>query len=263
LSPVVGGRLGLGNTVTVVAQGAVGETWAIAPALEGGQVRWRRPARGMYTGSGNMAGGVPGGGVLLADLEGDGSLAIVAATSAPEGHAVLMALDAAGRERWRHDFPHFSGAAPEWNLGGLTLWFAGRFRDRRRCDVLVSLRRSTMHSDETYLLDGRTGNEVWKRSEGVHIGSYERGFGGAWMAIYDQNGDGLDDVVILYPDGVFAIEGATGRPLLDLDTNKKLFPDVWSFYATPAVADFLGNGSSQLLYAANYYIMALLSREGK
>src|SRR5207249_4679450 len=74
---------------------------------------------------------------------------------------------------------------------------------------------------------------------------------------------GLDDAAILYPDGVFVIEGATGKPLLDLDTNKKLFPDVWSFYATPAAADFLGNGGRQLLYAANYYTWALLERDGK
>lgn len=217
----------------------------------------------MYTGSGNMAGGVPWGGFVLADLDGSGTLATLAAESAPEGHARLAALAPDGRERWHHHFPRFPGAAPEWNIGGLTMWFAGHFRDPRRCDVLVSLRRSTMHSDETYLLDGRTGEEIWKRTEGVHISSYTRGFGGAWMAVYDHDGNGLDDAAILYPDGVFVIEGATGKPLLDLDTNKKLLPGVWSFYATPAAADFLANGGHQLLYAANYYTWALLEPDGK
>ncbi len=237
-----------------------------APALPGvaaPTVRWRRAAHGMFTGAGTLGGGVPWGGLLLTDLAGDGTLSTLAATRAPEGHARLVALAPDGRERWQRDFPAFPGAPPEWNIGGLTMWFAGRFRDARRNDVLVSLRRSTMHSDESVLLDGRTGAEVWKRTEGVLAGSLRRGYGGAWTAVYDHDGNGLDDAATLYPDGVFVVEGATGRPLLDLDTNRKLFPDVWSFYATPVAGDFLGNGGRQLLYAGNHYMLGLLDRGGR
>jgi outer membrane protein assembly factor BamB len=263
LSPPVVGLLARSGPPVVVAQGAEGVTSAFTVGGGSPRLRWQRPVRGMYTGSGNMAGGVAWGGVVLADLEGKGDLLTLAGTSSPGGCARMVALDGAGRERWRHDFPRFPGAAPEWNIGGLTLWSAGHFRDRGRCDVLVSLRRSTMHSDETFLLDGRTGTEVWHRTEGVHIGKMVRGCGGAWVAAFDQNGDGLDDAGLLYPDGVFVMDGPTGRPLLDLDTNKVLFPDVWSFYAAPAAYDFTGQGRSQLLYSGNGYKQALLSAEGK
>ena len=168
LSTPVIARLAAGECPTVVVQGNCDQLFAFQPSREGpsGRTAARVPGHGISTGSGRLGGGASLGGVVLADLLGDGTLATLAATTAADGHARLVAYGPAHQVLWGHDFDDLPGAAPEWNIGGLTLWFAGRFTDPHRDDVLVNIRRSTMHSDETFLLDGRTGRELWHRVKG-------------------------------------------------------------------------------------------------
>ena len=244
-TPVIG-RLAPGSIPSVVVQGACERLIMFQP--HGSQPSppspIRVPGRGIYTGSGRFAGGASFGGVVLADLQGNGTLAVIAATRAEDGHARLVAYGSAGQPLWHHDFPDLPGATPEWNIGGLTLWFSGHFTDPRRCDVLVSVRRSTMHSDETLLLDGRNGNQVWHRIEGGNAAGNQRACGGSWMAVYDHDGDGLDDALCLYPDLVSVLQGRSGRFLLDRHTNHDVFKETWTLYAVPAVTDLLHNGPS-------------------
>ena len=193
-SPVIG-RLTENSVPSVVVQGACEQLTMFQPhaAQPLPPASVHVPGRGIYTGSGRFAGGASFGGVVLADLLGNGTLAAIAATRAEDGHAQLVAYASGGQLIWHHDFPDLPGAIPEWNIGGLTLWFSGHFTSPGRCDVLMSIRRSTMHSDETLLLDGRTGSQVWHRIEGGNAAGNQRACGGSWMAVYDHDGDGLDD----------------------------------------------------------------------
>jgi len=261
LSNPVAGRLVPGATPAIVVEGAPEQVVALTVEGDATRLLWHRPGRGMCTGDTKQAGGLSAGGCLLADLLGDGRREVIAATYGPEGCARLVALTPEGRMLWHHDFDRFAGAPPTWNVGGLTLWCAGRFTGRAGDDVMVSLRRSTMHSDETYLLDGRTGRIVWERTEGGTAGNDARGCGGAWVAVYDHDGDGSGDALSMYPDVVYVIDGATGVVPLDLWTYKAIFEKA-TYYAVPVVADFLGDGSRQMLYGASAYQFALLRMDG-
>jgi len=262
-SPVIG-RMAPSSVPSVVVQGACEQLIMLQPHAAPPALRApiHVPGRGIYTGSGRFAGGASYGGIVLADLLGNGTLAAIAATRAEDGHARLVAYGSGGQHIWHHDFPDLAGATPEWNIGGLTLWFSGHFTDPRRCDVLVSIRRSTMHSDETLLLDGRNGNQLWHRIQGGNAAGNQRACGGSWMAVYDQDGDGLDDALCLYPDVVSVLEGRSGRLLLDRHTNHEVFKETWTLYAVPAVADFLRNGRRQILYGANSTVFGVLSTSG-
>lgn len=262
-SPVIG-RLTENSVPSVVVQGACEQLTMFQPhaAQPLPPASVHVPGRGIYTGSGRFAGGASFGGVVLADLLGNGTLAAIAATRAEDGHAQLVAYASGGQLIWHHDFPDLPGAIPEWNIGGLTLWFSGHFTSPGRCDVLMSIRRSTMHSDETLLLDGRTGSQVWHRIEGGNAAGNQRACGGSWMAVYDHDGDGLDDAICLYPDLVSVLEGRSGRLLLDRHTNHDVFKETWTLYAVPAVTDFLHNGGPQILYGANSTVFGVLSTSG-
>ena len=82
------------------------------------------------------------------------------------------------------------------------------------------------------------------------------------MAVYDHDGDGLDDALCLYPDVVSIFQGRTGKLLLDRHTNHDVFKDTWTLYAVPAVADFLHKGRPQILYGANSTVLAILAADG-
>jgi outer membrane protein assembly factor BamB len=262
LSTPVVARLNPGAAPVIVVQDATEHLIALQstePSRAPSPI-WSFPGRGMTTGDLHDAGGVPYAGVLLAELRGDGSVATIAASSSPSGQARLVALGPAGEQLWYHDFSGIPGAPPVWNEGGLTLWFAGHFRDRKHEDVLVCVRRSTMHTDECYLLDGRTGGEVWHRTEGAHSGKTVRECGGSWMAVFDYDGDGLDDALCLYPDVVYVLRGRDGELLLDRSTANDIFPGARVFYGIPVEADFRG---PSLLYGASTYVLSLLDLRGE
>jgi outer membrane protein assembly factor BamB len=195
------------------------------------------------------------GGVLLADLTGDGNLETIAATACPEsGCARLVALDADGVLVWHRDFARFPGPMPTWNVGGLTYYFAGRFTSPNHCDVLVSLRRGSMHSDESYLLNGQTGDVVWHRD----VGPCELGCGGGWMAIYDHDGDGLDDAISLYPHAIWAMDGQSGELLVG-----KMAQEVFgcsAFHAKPVVFRIDGD-ARYVLFSGTAYVLGLLDQD--
>ena len=184
-------------------------------------------------------------GPVVADLVGDGRRQLVSATSGPSGCARLLATDLAGSERWHHDFASFPGTPPVWNTGGLILWQTGHFTHRHRLDVVVTLRRSMMHSEETFLLSGVDGRELWHRDRQVS----QRGVGGTPFAVADYNRDGLDDVASLHPSILYLLEGATGRDLLARDATWDAVPAKPVYWGQPIAGDFLGRGQADLFFA--------------
>jgi len=85
-------------------------------------------------------------------------------------------------------------------------------------DVLVTVRRSMMHSEETALLSGKNGREIWRQRRQANE-TQNRGVGGTPFALADFDGDGLDDIASFYPSLHYQLSGASGKNLLMKDTS--------------------------------------------
>jgi outer membrane protein assembly factor BamB len=235
-----------GAPPTVIVQGPHETIEAIRPNSDGSVSRlWRIPGRAM-TCNGFYEG------TLLADLLGDGSLCTFVGTRGPGDCARLAAIDADGRTVWYRDFEEFPGTPPPWNVPGLMYWQGGYFRDPQRMDVLVQLRRI---GGETWLLDGRTGEPVWFRSHSTD----EREFGRTWFTIFDFNRDGSEDVLTNSPDVFCVADGASGELLLK--KHARDFVPGQGYFGSTVSADFLGDGSTQMLFS-NANTLALLRLDG-
>ena len=68
-------------------------------------------------------------------------------------------------------------------------------------------------------LDGRTGEIIWHRTNGPD----EWGCGGGWVAIYDFDHDGLDDIVTFYPHVCYGMDGASGELFLGANVQQSLW----------------------------------------
>lgn len=148
--------------------------------------------------------------MVTADLRGDGGRQLLYGDAAPGGYARLVAQEiATGAEAWHSDFEHIPGELPIWNVGGLLYWTVGHFTQARTMDVLMNVRRSIMHSDETHLVDGRTGKQAWHRIKGAGW----RSAGGHPYAVADFNGDGLDDAVSGYCEMHWIFKGTDGKDI--------------------------------------------------
>ena len=247
VAPVVVGRPEPGAAPVVVMQGANESVEAIR--LENGKPArlWRIPGRGMTCNNYFE-------GLLLADLDGDGRLAVVLGTRG-EGDCARLAAHRLGdgSHRWSRDFPEFPGTPPPWNVPGLMYWQGCRVRDPARMDLLVQTRRI---GGESTLLDGRDGHPVWTQTRGRK----GRDLGRAWMAFYDYDGDRLEDMLCLQPDQFCVIRGTDGTRLIANESVKHV--DYYAYYPDLLVADLLGKGEPQVLYSQDS-VTALLSPRGE
>jgi outer membrane protein assembly factor BamB len=187
---------------------------------------------------------------------------LLLAREAPDGSASLVAVGLDGRERW-------SRAFRDHTAGGMTYWVAGHFRFCDRLDVAITLARSMMHSDDTFLLDGRTGQIVWHRDVlDVKDPPHTRAFGGGLFSASDLDGDGLDELVLCYPAEVSVTEGATGKVLAVYNVGPipeaELPGGFWVIGGAPLTADLDGDGRPEILWTTNRdLLMAFKYERGK
>jgi outer membrane protein assembly factor BamB len=220
---------------TVLVQSADETVEAIRPRSDGSVQRlWRATGRAMTSNNFNE-------GALLAGLRGDGTLCAVIGRRGPGDCARIAVLDPDGKDVWHRDFDEFPGAPPPWNVPGLIYWQAGYFTDSRHMDLLVQLRRV---NGESYLLDGRSGQQKWSRSHSTD----DRDFGTALFTIFDFNGDGHEDVLTNYPDVFCVADGMSGELLLKKHARDLLPGD--PYYGSTIAADFLGDGATQMLFSS-------------
>ena len=257
VSMPIAARLGPSEGLSVIAEGPGGEIGAIRPPREGTKVPtllWQRPGRGMRDGSRSL-------GLLAADLDSDGGCEVVAADQAKAGHAVLVAYRGDGTPMWRKEFQQIPGALPAWNVGALTFWWPGHFREPGLVDLVVSTRRGLMHSDAGELIDGRTATTLWRHEKAAVPGQFSWGWGGIPLGAADVDTDRLDELVCLYPVCYWIADGRDGKLRLGRElASRKVLP-AWAAYGEPIVHDFNADGRVEVLLDSPY-ILALLDLDG-
>lgn len=223
----------------------------------GFKIRWRMKGLGMTKDAATKQDGV-----LIADLDQDGQKEAIFARETAAGQAAIVAVRPDGTIKWQHVFTGFDGSAPVWNLGGITYWISGNFTSRRHQDLYVSIRRSKMHSDVGFLLDGRSGRMIWERNGIMLPGGNPvqdmRGHGGDRVAAADMDNDGLDELVCAYPDRVYIIDGPSGNPAIIKSTAYNLFPGFWAAYAAPVLVNLHDGPALEILYGRSGYLTAIL-----
>ena len=264
-TPVVADLDGDGR-VEVVVQTANEEVLCLeAPPRGDGEprVRWQMQGHGQ-TNSAPWHWGV-----VASDLDGDGSLETLFAREAAGGKASLAAVTAAGEVLWQTVFDGFDGSMPIWNFSGVLYWNAGHFREAGRKDVFVSLRRGKHGSEVGSLLDGGTGAVVWERNGyTLSIDGSGRSLGGHPSAAGDVDGDGLEEIVIMWPDRLHVIDGVTGdaqvvRQAYGAGLSPMFTAPAFVGYAFPAVVDLFGDAAPELIWGHNGYLNAVLSPAGE
>ena len=266
-----------GSGPFVVTQGVNETIQALKVDTESGlaNIAWTTSGRGMVSDIPTIISNSNGfASVALADIYGTGEHAVLVADKRPNGFAVLRALDGSGESIWETEFD-VPGDPPIFGTSGITHWTAGHFRDLDREDVLVAVRKTKPHSEQLHLLDGRTGDVLWIRESGGLYSCnvpYETGASGSHMAIFDWDGDGLDDILNTY-SGLFAVyDGSDASMLLNRWTTEcwrgrgpdlsGIFDQGFKKHPLPVAADFLGNGTEQILLAGIDSTIAVLETSG-
>lgn len=210
--------------------------------------------------------------IVLADVDGGGDLEVVMANRMDSGDGSIKAVDSGGATVWEKKLPT-PGAPPVWNNGGITHWVAGNFRTKAHKDVLVSIRRQTSHNHELHLVDGITGQLVWTNTNGGVTDCFAAdivGPGDALMPVFDWDNDGLDEA-LNFGSKVFAVyDGADGAVLLQRPTDlgndcQQLNPIPILRADQPAItpiADFLNNGSEQIMFGKKESNLGVLELNG-
>ena len=197
-------------------------------------------------------------GPVAADLSGDGHRQVLYATAAPSGCGRLLAADLDAHEVWHHDFPEIPGTAPVWNTGGIIFWQAGHFTDAVTRDVLVTVRRSMMHSEETLLLSGKDGTQLWRRNRQIS----QRGVGGIAFAVADFDGDGLDDAASFHPSIFYILKGTTGADIVARDATWEKVPAKPVYWGKPVAGHFLKADGPADVFMAGTAMTGLVRADG-
>ena len=282
LSSAVVGHLRPTDAPTVIVQDALQEMIAFRPSSTkgGATVLWTHSGRGSGTANPDTTGQDGYAGPLLASLTGDGTLQTVAAVSGPSGEAQAVAIQPDGSTLWTSDFSQVSGVPPDsGSYTGLTLLYAGRMRYSDREDVLVSTQRNT--NPELNLVDGLTGRLVWNdkngSTPGTQIPPEQDGPGGAWVAIYDWNNSGLDDILSTFWTTYWVKNGADTN-LINANFTPfpgpaamlgEVFPpgpswpaNFQAFDGEPVIADFLNNGTDTILFGGSGFLLGVFTPQG-
>ncbi len=264
-SAVVARLDGPQSAPTVIVQGGSETITAFQPSVDGSAVTtlWTQSGIGGHTGASQFTGQHDYSGVAVGDVTGNGLLETLFATTGDAGQARLVAVSSDGSVVWHADFD-VPGGPRVFNEPGLTLWRTGHFTSTEYQDVLVQTMRGSGGTGEFHLLDGRTGELIWRRDFGNTPGSnsVSRAAGEAHMVVYDWDRDGLDEAVNFHPDMFYVVDG-DGTNLVDRAVlGGGVFPGGSPLYGAPIVDDFLNNGTDTVLWAGSYSQLGLASNTG-
>lgn len=189
-------------------------------------------------------------GASLSDLDGDGDYELLATTQDPDGRTAIVAIDASGRERLRIASPP---TATEVMLGptGRMGETGGRWFVARYAIPYENTRVTAYH--------GRTGHELWTRD---YLGPEKTPATKFVLhlptAVHDVDVDGSDDLIASSENWYEVISVADNRTVTPNRVITAAVTPHWGAYATPILADVMGNGRP-LVFHNNAYALALLT----
>ncbi|MEH6637552.1 MAG: FG-GAP-like repeat-containing protein [Halioglobus sp.] len=238
-------------------------------------LKWSVPGRGMFSGAVGVAPNNSTASVASFEPFGDKNYHVLVARESDIGAGALAAIRPDGTTLWEVEFP-VRGKAPTWNISGVTHWLGGNFRSADQQDVYAVVRRSNMHTEEGFLLDGKTGEVVWSNQDGAQYSEcteagekHRSGPNAFQVSLIDYDGDGLDDITDATNFTYAVYDGATG------ETRVNRYAAQWCGAASPLFdEDVFANGAllssfseklgtaSGVLFGQNDVTMAWLQPSG-
>ncbi len=205
---------------------------------------WKQPGQGEYVYQEALES------VPAADLNNDGRRELVF-VDAVESHTRMRVVKGNGRQVWAHVFedlpaPTLSGP------NGAYLWTFGDFSGHNSLDIYVGANRAGYNTEVSRVLNGRTGALLASRDDGPgHVGAEF----GPWTgspAVFDIDGDGVDNTIFLAADVTYDLNGTNTAGVKILEGHLGL-------YHTPIIADVDGDGLPEVLMTAGFNYLDVIN----
>ena len=212
------------------------------------RILWRHPGWGTF-------GQFPGSeSTVIADLDSDDRREVLIGVYERGRGAGLACVNSDGVPRWKWFWPAEISGPEHRPIRG---WTVGRFGGRKTLDVFLATRAGAQTASattlESWVLNGDTGNVVW-HNDGKAIPNYSyKTLGPSDLpSVWDANGDGRDDVLMMCLALVVLLDGGDGTPL-----SKPIYPMThfgegtpWTANGSVVVEDLNGDGKPELLLTA-------------
>jgi hypothetical protein len=190
-------------------------------------------------------------GACLTDLDGDGDLELLIPVAREDGRVEITAVDGTGSEKLTIPGPPDATEVelgPSGRLGpGEGRWFVVRYR-------------VPFENTQVVAYDGKTGRSLWTRD---YLGPGRTSSTTFVLhlptAVYDVDGDGADDLIASSENWYEVIGGKDNRTVTPNWVITAAVPGHWGAYATPIVADVLGNGEP-LVFHNNAFALTLVTK---
>ena len=166
------------------------------------------------------------------------------------GLPTVSLLDRLGQALWTRRFDHTPEGAARSAPIGLNYGF---FRSREVADLVLSVGRSNATTNETFALDGTSGQTLWSSPVGT--------FWDGTFAVFDHDQDGFDDVAFNWTvSKALVLSGPTGSELSDPVLLPPFGALGWVDYNGALIETGLNDaGTPQILNAEDDAHAALLS----
>ncbi len=158
------------------------------------------------------------GSLVIWDIDGDGSPEILAA-----GTEALLVLNISGKQIRSYPLPSNPYDWAVANVTGDSHW-----------DFFVCTLGAGGHVASTLAIDGFTGEVLWQKEYGTYAG---------FMAVFDYDQDGLEDLLMREHFDLIVVMGPTGQ-------ERK--PSSICGYHTPLLADLEGDGTTEIVWGGGW-----------
>jgi outer membrane protein assembly factor BamB len=193
---------------------------------------------------------------IVCDLLGDGKPVMLTAGRVTSGDLYVRARKADGSQLWEYVFPDSAGCGQYSDRPHF--FTVGHFTGGKQLDVFTY---SMKPQSRGYVLDGRTGQPVFRQNEVPGIERHFNAMGGR-ASVYDFNKDGKEDMLFINPDFYCVADGSTGNMLAGPVALQPLL-GWWAAYASPALLEPAGGGTPFVYLGGAYSSRAAISLDGK
>lgn len=194
---------------------------------------------------------------IVCDLLGDGVPVLLTGGREASRNLYVRATRWDGTVVWNYVFPT-SEACGQYSERP-HYFTVGHFTGGPQLDVFTW---SMKPEARAYVLNGRTGQPVYRKDEVPKIDRSFQGFGGR-VGVWDSNGDGCDDLLFTNPDYYCLASGKTGDLLVGpVELNALL--KWWAAYSAPVVLTPVDPKGKPFVYLGGAYSSrCAISADGK